>query len=138
MDCVAQSGQKNGVKMKNRRTEKTVCRSFIYMEKASKIAVKQRKQRKKHRFFGAFFGRGFIINSMRKQSTGLFTVKSASTFEFRGSSPSAPAKIKRHLRVSFCFVVKAEGLEPSARGFGAKSTLSVKPRVKIQSPTKSA
>ena len=29
-----------------------------------------------------------------------------------GSSPSAPAKIKRHLRVSFCFVVKAEGLEP--------------------------
>ena len=32
----------------------------------------------------------------------------------------------------------AEGLEPSARGFGAKSTLSVKPRVKIQSPTKYA
>ena len=29
-----------------------------------------------------------------------------------GSSPSAPAKTKRHLRVSFCFVVKAEGLEP--------------------------
>lgn len=93
---------KNGVKMKNRRTEKTVRRSFIYIGKTSKNAVKQRKQRKKHRKFGAFFGRGFIINSMRKQSTGLFTVKSASTFEFRG--------------------------------FGAKSTLSVKPRVKIQSP----
>ena len=44
---------------------------------------------KKHRKIGAFFGRGFIINSMRKQSTGLFTVKSARTFEFRGSSPSA-------------------------------------------------
>ena len=29
-----------------------------------------------------------------------------------GSSPSAPAKIKRHLRVSFYFVAKAEGLEP--------------------------
>ena len=29
-----------------------------------------------------------------------------------GSSPSAPAKIKRHLRVSFYFVVKAEELEP--------------------------
>ena len=29
-----------------------------------------------------------------------------------GSSPSAPAKIKRHLRVSFYFLVKAEGLEP--------------------------
>ena len=29
-----------------------------------------------------------------------------------GSSPSAPARIKRHLRVSFYFVVKAEGLEP--------------------------
>ena len=29
-----------------------------------------------------------------------------------GSSPSAPAKIKRHLWVSFYFVVKAEGLEP--------------------------
>ena len=29
-----------------------------------------------------------------------------------GSSPSAPAKTKRHLRVSFYFVVKAEGLEP--------------------------
>ena len=72
---------------------------------------------------------------MRKQSTGLFTVKSASTFEFRGSSPSAlTTKQKRHPQVSFCFVVKAEGLEPSARGFGAKSTLSVKPRVKIQSP----
>ena len=28
----------------------------------------------------------------------------------------------------------AEGLEPSARGFGVESTLSVKPRVKIQSP----
>ena len=75
--------------MKKRRTEKTVYRNFIYMEKASKIAVKQRKQRKKHRKIGAFFGRGFIIKSMRKQSTGLFTVKSASTFEFRGSSPSA-------------------------------------------------
>ena len=73
---------------------------------------------------------------MRKQSTGLFTIKSASTFEFRGSSPSAPAKTKRHLRVSFLFCFKAEGLEPSARVFGAKSTLSVKPRVKIQSPLK--
>lgn len=31
-------------------------------------------------------------------------------------------------------VAGAEGIEPSARGFGAKSTLSVKPRVKIQSP----
>jgi len=29
-----------------------------------------------------------------------------------GSSLSAPAKIKRHLRVSFCFGVNAEGLEP--------------------------
>ena len=29
-----------------------------------------------------------------------------------GSSPSAPAKTKRHLRVSFYFVVKAEELEP--------------------------
>lgn len=34
---------KNGVKMKKRRTEKTVRRSFIYMEKASKIAVKQKQ-----------------------------------------------------------------------------------------------
>lgn len=75
--------------MKNRRPEKTVRRNFIYMGKASKIAVIQGKQRKKHRKFGAFFGRGFIINSMRKQSTGLFTVKSSGTFEFCGSSPSA-------------------------------------------------
>lgn len=29
--------------MKNRRPEKTVRRNFIYMGKASKIAVKQRK-----------------------------------------------------------------------------------------------
>ena len=29
--------------MKSRRTEKTVRRSFIYMEKASKIAVKQKQ-----------------------------------------------------------------------------------------------
>ena len=36
----------------------------------------------------------------------------------------------------FLFLAGAEGLEPSARGFGAKSTLSVKPRVKIQSPHK--
>ena len=42
LDCMAQSEQKNGVKMKNRRTEKTVRRSFIYMRKASKIAVKRR------------------------------------------------------------------------------------------------
>ena len=42
-------------------------------------------------------------------------------------------KTKRHPQVSF-FLAGAEGLEPSARGFGAKSTLSVKPRVKIQSP----
>ena len=41
---------------------------------------------------------------MRKQSTGLLTVKSASTFEFRGSSPSAlTTKQKRHPQVSFCF-----------------------------------
>ena len=33
--------------MKNRRTEKTVRRNFIYIGKVSKIAVKQRKQRKK-------------------------------------------------------------------------------------------
>ncbi len=29
--------------MKRRRTEKTVRRNFIYMEKASKIAVKQKQ-----------------------------------------------------------------------------------------------
>ena len=34
---------KNGAKMENRRTEKTVRRRFIYMEKASKIAVKQKQ-----------------------------------------------------------------------------------------------
>ena len=34
---------KNGVKMKLRRTEKTVRRNFIYMEKASKNAVKQKQ-----------------------------------------------------------------------------------------------
>ena len=43
-----------------------------------------------------------------------------------------------HLSVTVFDLAGAEGLEPSARGFGAKSTLSVKPRVKIQSPTKSA
>lgn len=43
VDCVAQSEQKNSVKMKRRRTGKTVRRSFIYMGKVSKIAVKQRK-----------------------------------------------------------------------------------------------
>ena len=32
---------KNSVKIKRRHTEKTVRRSFIYMGKASKIAVKQ-------------------------------------------------------------------------------------------------
>ena len=34
---------KNSVKMKIRRAEKTVRRSFIYMRKASKTAVKRRK-----------------------------------------------------------------------------------------------
>ena len=38
---------KNCDKMKNRRTEKTVRRSFINMGNTSEIAVKQRKQRKK-------------------------------------------------------------------------------------------
>ena len=72
---------------------------------------------------------------MRKQSTGLFTVKSARTFEFRGSSPSAlTTKQKKDTRRCLFVLAGAEGLEPSARGFGAKSTLSVKPRVKIQSP----
>ncbi|UKI23791.1 MAG: hypothetical protein L6V88_05285 [Anaerotruncus sp.] len=43
VDCVAQSEQKNGVKMKKRRTEKTVRRSFIYVGKVSRIAVNSRK-----------------------------------------------------------------------------------------------
>lgn len=43
MDCVALSEQKNDEKMKKRRAEKTVRRSFIYMGKASKIAVKQKQ-----------------------------------------------------------------------------------------------
>lgn len=38
----------------------------------------------------------FLINSMRKQSTGLFTVKSASTFEFRGFGVAVEV-IKRDL-----------------------------------------
>lgn len=71
---------------------------------------------------------------MRKQSTGLFTVKSASTFEFRGSSPSVLKQNKKDTRRCLFVLAGAEGLEPLARGFGAKSTLSVKPRVKIQSP----
>jgi len=65
--------------------------------------------------------------------------------------PAALGDEARHARASdkFCltkkkqspngdcfFLAGAEGLEPSARGFGAKSTLSVKPRVKIQSPHK--
>ena len=75
---------------------------------------------------------------MRKQSTGLFTVKSAGTFEFRGPSPSALKQNKKDTRRCLFVLAGAEGLEPSARGFGAKSTLSVKPRVKIQSPKKSA
>ncbi len=75
---------------------------------------------------------------MRKQSTGLFTVKSAGTFEFRGSSPSALKQNKKDTRRCLFVLAGAEGLEPSARGFGAKSTLSVKPRVKIQSLSKSA
>lgn len=43
VNCVAQSEQKNGVKMKKRRTDKTVRRNFIYIGKASENAVKQRK-----------------------------------------------------------------------------------------------
>ena len=70
---------------------------------------------------------------MRKQSTGLFTVKSAGTFEFRGSSPSALKQNKKDTRRCLFVLAGAEGLEPSARGFGAKSTLSVKPRVEIHS-----
>ena len=56
--------------MKNRRTKKTVRRSFINMGNTSKIAVKQHKQRKKAPIF------------------------------------------------SVLFLAGAEGLEPSARGFG--------------------
>lgn len=74
---------------------------------------------------------------MRKQSTRLFTVKSASTFEFHGSSPSALTTKQKDTRRCLFVLAGAEGFEPSARGFGAKySTLSVKPRVKIQSPHK--
>ena len=52
-----------------------------------------------------------------------------------GSSPYQ--KKEPHFCDSF-LLAGVEGLEPSARGFGAKSTLSVKPRVKIQSPSNSA
>lgn len=45
---------KNCATMKNRRTEKTVRRSFIKMRNTSKFAVKRRKQRKKHRKIGVF------------------------------------------------------------------------------------
>ena len=55
---------------------------------------------------------------MRKQSTGLFTVKSAGTFEFRGSSPSALKQNKKDTRRCLFVLAGAEGLEPSARGFG--------------------
>ena len=44
--------------MKNRRTEKTVRRSFINMGNTSRIAVKQRKQRKKAPIFRCFFWQG--------------------------------------------------------------------------------
>ena len=64
----------------------------------------------------------------------MFTVKSADTFEFRGSSPSALTIKQKDTRRCLFVLAGAEGLEPSARDFGAKSTLSVKPRVKIQSP----
>ena len=42
-DEFAKGATENSAKMKNRRAEKTVRRSFIYMGKASKITVKQRK-----------------------------------------------------------------------------------------------
>ena len=44
--------------MKNRRTEKTVCRSFIYMGKVRKTAVNSRKQRKKAPKIRCFFWQG--------------------------------------------------------------------------------
>ena len=55
---------------------------------------------------------------MRKQSTGLFTVKSASTFEFRGSSTYALTIKQKDTRRCLFVLAGAEGLEPSARGFG--------------------
>ena len=63
---------------------------------------------------------------MRKQSTGLFTVKSASTFEFRGSSPSALKQNKKDTRRCLFVLAGAEGLEPSARGFGGTVEVSKK------------
>lgn len=50
-------------------------------------------------------------------------------------SPAGSVGASEHLRYSD---VSTGHPHPSTRGFGAKSTLSVKPRVKIQSPTKSA
>ena len=44
--------------MKNRRTEKTVRRSFINMGNTSEIAVKQRKQMKKAPKNRCFFWQG--------------------------------------------------------------------------------
>ena len=50
---------------------------------------------------------------MRKQSTGLFTVKSVSTFEFRGSSPSAlTAKQKKTPTGVFLFWQGQKDLNP--------------------------
>ena len=49
-------------------------------------------------------------------------------------SGSSPYRKKEPHSCDSFLLAGAEGLEPSARGFGAKSTLSVKPRVKTQSP----
>ncbi len=51
----------------------------------------------------------------------------------RASGKFCLTKRNSHQNGDCFFLAGAEGLEPSARGFGAKSTLSVKPRVKIQS-----
>ena len=52
---------------------------------------------------------------MRKQSTGLFTVKSASTFEFRGSSPSALTTKQKDTRRCLFVLAGAEGLGLACR-----------------------
>ena len=142
--------------MKNRRTEKTVRRSFIYMGKVNKIAVKQKQKLSpqdclryinglevtsqpllrcpKYGGVTPYFDRCAILTSLHLPPA----VLGDEARHARASDKFCLTKKKQSPNGDCFFLAGAEGLEPSARGFGAKSTLSVKPRVKIQSPSNSA
>ena len=125
--------------MKKRRTEKTVRRNFIYMGKASEIAVKQKQwlspqdcllytnglevasqpllRCSKYGGVTPYFDRCAILASLHLPPAALGDEARHARASESKSFYSMPKQKRSPFGNRFC-LAGAEGLEPSARGFG--------------------